>query len=288
VQPGISSFAFGWAVGTPLPPSPHPFTTDALLDFAVAHRVPVIQFGDNLPLHSLSDAQLDTFSQRARAHHIAIETGARGLTPEHLARYIEISRRLDARLLRFVIDAKEHEPSVDDVIQLIRDALPALRAANLTLGLENHDRFPCATLRRLVDTLASDHVGICLDTANSLGAGEGLREVLHHLAPVCVNLHVKDFAIERLPYLMGFTITGRSLGEGMLPLPDVLSAVARHGRCATAVIETWPSPEPTPAATLAKEARWAEQGLAILRHALGQLPNPPAKNFPVPGTTRSL
>jgi sugar phosphate isomerase/epimerase len=268
MQLGLSSFAFGWAVGTPSAPSPTPFTVDTLLDLAVAHRVPVIQFGDNLPLHPLDDATLDAFAARARAQGVAIETGARGLTPDHLQRYIAISRRVDARFLRFVADAKGHEPSVDEITGILREALPALGAANLVLGLENHDRLSCATLRRLVDALCSEHVGICLDTANSLGAGEGIREVLHHLAPVCVNLHVKDFAIERLPYLMGFTVSGRPLGQGMLPLTDTLRAVAASGRCATAVVELWTPPELEPAATLAKEAAWAVQSTHALRTAL--------------------
>jgi 3-oxoisoapionate decarboxylase len=272
MQPGISSFAFGWAAGASSPPAARRFDELALLDFAAAHEVPVIQFGDNLPLHELSAERLDALALRARAQRITIETGARGLTPGHLQRYIELSRRLDARFLRFVIDAKGHEPSVADVHAIVREALPALRSAQLVLGIENHDRFPGATLRRLVDELASGHVGVCLDTANSLGAGEGIREVLAHLAPVCVNLHVKDFAITRLPYLMGFTVSGRALGEGMLPLDEVLAAVARSGRCGTAVVELWPPPEPDLAATLAKEADWAAKSIHALRTALSRLP----------------
>jgi sugar phosphate isomerase/epimerase len=86
-----------------------------------------------------------------------------------------------------------------------------------------------------------------------------------------VNLHVKDFAIERLPYLMGFTVTGRALGEGMLPLDRVLAAVDAHGRCSTAVVELWPPPEADTTATLAKEMRWAKQSVDVLRQALARL-----------------
>ena len=55
MQLGVSSFAFGWAVGTPAPDGAPAFAADSLLDFAVAHAAPVIQFGDNRPLHALSD-----------------------------------------------------------------------------------------------------------------------------------------------------------------------------------------------------------------------------------------
>lgn len=274
---GLSSYAFGWAAATPSPPVGRHFTPDTLLDFAAARRVPVIQFGDNLPLHRIDPAELDAFAARALARGIAIETGARGLTAAHLQCYIELSRRLDARLLRFVIDAAGYAPAMDDVIALVREALPELRAAGVVLGIENHDRFPSVVLRGLIDEIGSEHVGICLDTANSLGAGEGIGEVLALLAPVCVNLHLKDFAIERLPYLMGFTVTGRSLGHGQLPIDRVLAAVAEHGRCGTAVLELWTPPEPEIAATLAKEARWADESLAVLHAALARLP--PASAF---------
>lgn len=269
MQLGISSFAFGWAVGHS---DLSAFTADSLLEFAVTHEVPVIQFGDNLPLHTWTNDQLDEFAARAHARDIDIETGARGLTPEHLKRYIAISRRLDARLLRFVIDAKGHEPDVAKITAIIHPALPALEAADLVLGIENHDRFPCATLQRLVETIGSDYVGVCLDTANSLGAGEGIGEVLSHLAPWCVNLHMKDFAIERAPSAMGFNVTGRPLGEGMLPIERVLSAVSICGRCRTAVVETWPAPETEMSATLAKELQWAERSVERLRNALVPLP----------------
>jgi sugar phosphate isomerase/epimerase len=280
MQLGVSSFAFGWAVSTPSPPAPHLFDANALLAFAAGHHVPVIQFGDNLPLHAMEDGALMEFARRAHSHRIAIETGARGLTPEHLHRYSELSQRVDARLLRFVIDGQGYEPAADEVIAIIRGALPALRAANVVLGIENHDRFPGAVLRRLIDDVDSENVGVCLDTANSLGAGEGIGEVLRQLAPVCVNLHVKDFAIERLPYLMGFTVSGRSLGEGMLPLQTVLATVERHGRCQTAVVELWTPPEPEITATLAWEADWAVASVNRLRAALDSSGTPGTATAP--------
>lgn len=269
---GISSFAFGWAVGNPPPPPQPPFSEESLLDFAIAHQVPVIQCGDHLPLHRRTREELAAFATRAQAAGVAIETGARGLTPEHLERYVALSQRLGARRLRFVIDTRDYAPTPAEITALLRDAVPALRAAGVVLGLENHDRLAAATLRQIVDAIASDEVGVCLDTANSLGAGEGIDEVLARLAPVCVNLHVKDYAIERLPWLMGFTITGRSLGRGSLPLARVLDALAPYPRCTTAVVETWPPPEPVLADTVAKERRWAEESVATLRTALAARP----------------
>jgi sugar phosphate isomerase/epimerase len=264
MKPGVSSYAFGWAVRAGA------FTPDRLLDFAIEQQLPVIQVGDHVPLHRLEPAALDHLAARARSARVEVDIGARGLTSAQLETQLAVSRRVGARLLRFVIDEGDYEPSLETIASLLRNALSSLASAGVTLALENHDRFPCATLRRLVDALDDAHVGICLDTANSLGAGEGIAEVLDQLAPVCVNLHLKDFAIARLPHLMGFTVTGRPLGEGQLPLGEVLATLSRQDRCQTAVVETWPPPEPEMSATLAKEFDWAVRSVRVLRAALGQ------------------
>ena len=50
---------------------------------------------------------------------------------------------------------------------------PHSKRAGVCLAIENHDRFPCATLAEILDRLDSPCAGICLDTANSLGCLEG-------------------------------------------------------------------------------------------------------------------
>jgi sugar phosphate isomerase/epimerase len=268
MQLGVSSYAFGWAVGVAGHLPPVPFDELALLAFARTHHLGLVQFGDHIPLHAFDAARLARLHAAASTggDTIAIETGARGLTEPHLNRFLEVSRALNARLLRFVIDGPGYEPAVDDVVALLRAALPALEAADLTLGIENHDRFPARTLRMIIERIGSERVGICLDTANSLGAGEGLGYVLDQLAPHTVNLHVKDFAISRVPYAMGFTVEGRPAGQGMLDVPALRTTLLKHRRCRTAVLETWTPPEAALVDTLAKERRWAEESLAYLKH----------------------
>jgi sugar phosphate isomerase/epimerase len=265
MQLGVSSYAFGWAVGVAGHPPPSSFGEHDLLAFARAQGLRLVQFGDHVPLHTFDAARLARLDAAARAGGIAIETGARGLTEAHLRDHVAVAQRLGAPLLRFVIDGPGHEPGIDEVVALLRAALPLLAGAGLVLGLENHDRFPARTLRTLVERVGSARVGICLDTANSLGAGEGLEHVLDELAPHTVNLHVKDFAITRVPYAMGFTVEGRPAGHGRLEVPALLGRLGAHGRCRSAVLETWTPPEPTLAQTLAKERRWAEQSLAYLK-----------------------
>ena len=224
-----------------------------------------MQFGDNLPLHKLSAERLTALQRRAERDGITLEIGARGLTDEHLNRYVNLCCQFRARLLRFVIDAPDYEPTTDEVVTVLRKATPLLYRHGIVLGLANHDRLKASEFAGIVERVDSPNVGICLDSVNSMGAGEGLAEVVRSQRPYTVNLHVKDFGIERLPHLMGFQIDGRPAGQGLLNVPWLMAQIAPFGRCETAILEQWVVPEDDPSATIAKEAgsrssRWMTSG----------------------------
>ncbi len=265
MQLGISTYTYGWAVGVPGNRPENPLDEQALLNRANAFGLRVVQIGDNLPLHELPAERLNELKKRLDSELIRLEIGARGLTEAHLQGYIGLSYSLKSRLLRFVIDAPDYAPSIDEVVSILRNALPVLERMNLTLGLENHDRLLAREFADIVERVGSPNVGICLDSVNSMGAGEGLVEVVNTLSPYTVNLHLKDFGIRRLPHQMGFQIDGRPAGQGMLNIPWLLEQVSRYGRCQTAILEQWVVPEATLTATIAKEAAWAEESMDYLQ-----------------------
>ena len=252
---GISSFTYGWSVGAGA------MDARSLVARAAEFGLRRVQFGDNLAAETFSDEDLGFLPSCG----MTVELGARGLTLDRAIRYVELCRRTGAPLLRFVIDGPGYEPSEGEVTRILLELLPRLADAGVTLGIETHDRWTAAAYRRVVASVGHPLVGICLDTANSLGAGEGLGEVLAALAPFCVNLHVKDFAVRRLPHLMGFTVGGRPAGQGMLDLPALLDAITPHRRCLSATLELWTVPETNPADTLRKEQRWAEESIRFLK-----------------------
>jgi 3-oxoisoapionate decarboxylase len=274
IQLGISSFAYGWATSTnhtgtatadqPGNPPADLFDEQTLLDRATAFGLRLVQFGDNLPLHELPPERFDALRQRVENEGITVEVGAKGMTDARLDQYIGLARSLNSRLLRFVIDEPGYEPPVANVIALIQNALPDLERTNITLGIENHDRLTARQYADIVEQVGSPHVGICLDSVNSMGAGEGLAEVVRTLAPHTVNLHLKDFGIRRLPHLMGFQIDGRPAGRGMLDIPWLVAQLAPFGRCQTAVLEQWVVPETTLSVSIAKETEWADESVNYL------------------------
>lgn len=265
MQFGISTYTYGWAIGIPGSYPAYPLTEQGLLDKAVELGIQLVQFGDNLPLHELPESRLQALQERAIREGISLEIGARKLTVEHLNGYIQLAERLNARLLRFVIDGPDYRPSVDEVVAILKEAVPELEKRRITLGIENHDRLKAAEFALIMKRVGSLRVGICLDSVNSMGAGEGLEQIVETMAPYTVNLHLKDFGIERLPHLMGFQIDGRPAGQGMLNIPWLVETIQRTGRCQTAILEQWVVPEANLEATIAKEDAWAVESIAYVR-----------------------
>jgi 3-oxoisoapionate decarboxylase len=263
---GLGSYACAWAIGVPgYEPPEAPMDAFGLLRFADELGLKLIQIADNLPLHEVSEAKRYALRDEARHRGISIEVGTRGILPDVLHPYIEIARFFESPILRVVVDTKDHHPSPEEVVSLVRAALPALEAAGITLAIENHDRFKARTLAKIVAELHHPNVGICLDTVNSFGSLEGPEAVLDAVGRYVVNLHVKEFTIRRVPHNMGFIVTGMPAGQGMLDVPWLLQTLKNCGRSFNAIIELWPSPEATMRETVAKELDWARQSAAYLR-----------------------
>ena len=218
-----------------------------IIDHAIHYDMDCVQLCDNLPWDSLS--HLD-------AHRIPIELGTTGL--KTLSMWIELAGRLRSPILRLVIDTPEHHPDSDEVIAYVRPLLHQLEAQGTILAIENHDRFPVAVLARIVTELDSPLIGICLDTANSIGAGEGIATVLETLAPITLCLHLKAISIHRVPNKMGFRVEGAKPNEGVVDFASTWAAIASRSLCQSVILEQWP-PDP------ALEYEWAEAGIAWMK-----------------------
>jgi len=269
VRLGISSYTYAWAVGVPGAPPERPLGANELIERAANLGADVLQIADNLPLQTWSAREIRGLTIRARDAGVKLELGTRGTAPAHVRRYLELAHAVGSGLVRVVIDAPCDEPTPEEVVRRLAPLRDDFLTAGVTLAIENHDRFTTAELRWMIASLGSDWAGICLDTVNSLGALEGPDVVIATLAPLAVNLHVKDFIISRAWHAMGFTVEGRPAGQGRLNIHALLATVAGAGRDLTAVVELWTPPEPRLADTIAKEAAWARESMAFLRAESG-------------------
>jgi sugar phosphate isomerase/epimerase len=262
---GIGSYAYYWATGAPGYPPISPLTAHDLIDKAVAFGVRLVQIDDNLPLHTLSFADVKALVAHARDMSIELEIGTRGIQPELLRQYVALASSVGSPIVRTVIDDAGRHPSPDEVVATLQTIVPDYESADITLAIENHDRFRARTLAQIIERIGSDHVGVCLDTVNSFGALEGPGVVIEALGPLCVNLHVKDFRVRRVDHLMGFIVEGTPAGRGMLDVPWLLDSLTRFRKDPNVILELWPPPEAELDATIAKEDRWVSESIAYLR-----------------------
>ena len=260
---GVSSYSFTWAVGVAGYYPGKRLNESDLIDLAKKLDVTLVQIADNMPLHEMPEERLNALLKKATGSQIDLEVGANMLTSSNLERYIEIAEKLHSAILRFIIDGVDYRPDIHEVISIIKRAEPELKKRGIILALENHDRLFASDFLKIIEKVNSPYVGICLDCANSLGLGEGFREVVSTLAPYTVNFHLKEVYIKRKYHKMGFDVEGKPFGEGCLPLEWMLKQLP--AKCRTAILEQWTPPEKTIEETVAKEADWAQKSILYLK-----------------------
>ena len=263
---GISSYTYTWAIGMPGIIPDQSMNYQGLIERARDLDVDLLQVADNLPLDRMSEAELEAYYLAAKKQGIELEAGARGMTESGLENYIRIAGVINAPILRYVIDGPGFRPGIDFIVRIINNALPALKEHNIVLALENYERLKASDFAGIVEKIGSDHVGICLDSVNSLGSGEGLETVVKLLGPLTVNLHIKEFSIKRLDHKMGFLIEGLPAGEGMLNVPWLLEHVSE--KCQSAILEQWTPPEKKLVDTIVKEDEWAKKSILYLKNLI--------------------
>lgn len=265
---GIGTYAYMWAIGFEIggraARPERPMTAGDLLRRGHELGLHVVQYGPNLPLLALPPDELAALIEQAAAWNIEIELGTRGLETGHLREQIALARRIGARLLRTVPEVGGVTPPVEAIAPYLRAVVPDLEAAGVRLGLEN-GLIPALDLKRVLDEVGSPHVGIVLDTANSLAVSEGWRYVTEILAPYTICLHHKDFVVRRLWHMMGFIVEGRPAGKGQLDTSWLLRTLDAAAARYNVILEVWPPEQGTLAETVALENRWVEESVAYLR-----------------------
>jgi len=262
---GLSSYTYTWAVGVPGSLPVKPLSAKSLIDKAFSSGLKLVQIADNLPLEKFSNEEQKELSSYAATKYVSIEMGGRGLTPEHTIKCLEVAKTLHSPILRMVIDGTKFEPDLESVIGIIRDLLPEFKSKKIKLAIENHDRFKAREFEKIIQSVGSEWIGICLDSVNSMGAGEGFETVSKILLPYTINLHIKDFSIRRLSHKMGIVIEGRPAGQGMLNIKELINQLHVTNSCQSAILELWTPPESQIEDTLKKEEQWANESIHYLK-----------------------
>lgn len=265
MQLGISSYTYTWGVGVPGSLPPNPLSAKDLVDKAFYSGLKLVQIADNLPLENMTESELTNLFRYAYHKNVSIEMGGRSLTPEHTLKCLIAAETLQSPILRMVIDGTDFIPDIQTITGIIKDLLPEFESRKIKLAIENHDRLKAREFERIIISAGSEYIGICLDSVNSMGAGEGFEEVSRILLPYTINLHIKDFTIKRVSHKMGIIIEGAPAGKGMLNIRELVDKLTTDSLCKSAVLELWTPPEADIEDTIKKEEDWALRSIAYLK-----------------------
>lgn len=265
---GIGTYCYMWSIGFPGAEPQNPMTALELLAKAREFGLHVVQYGPNLSLGTLPEAQLIDLLARAKEWNIDLEVGTRGLGPEHLRQQLASAKRVGSKILRTIPELEGGiTANAQELTALLQAILPDLAAARVKLAMEN-GKVPAAVLDQVIRSLSSPWVGITLDTVNSLAIPEGTEQVVKTLAPHTVCLHIKEFVVKRVWHMMGFTVEGKPAGQGQLDIPWLLDVLRAAGASGNAILELWPPEQNTLEETTALERAWVAESIAYLRRLI--------------------
>ncbi|MFT4013523.1 MAG: TIM barrel protein [Paracoccus sp. (in: a-proteobacteria)] len=267
---GLGSYAFRWSIGIKDKQPSRPMTAIEVLDIAHDHGLSVVQYADNLPLDRLTVDEHLALKARADDYGMALELGTQGFNAEELARYIPIGERIGSNILRVALDADDALIPVPELAAQLRGLLPDGKRAGLRFAIENHFNYPSPRMVELLDAVADDSLGVCLDVANSICAGEWPMATVRMLAPYTINLHFKDYQITPDPYGVGFRIHGTPLGEGRAELAEVLDCLSHCPPEMSVILEHWLPHSEDMEATRAQEHVWLDRTVAAARRLVPQ------------------
>jgi sugar phosphate isomerase/epimerase len=259
---GLGTYAFFWQWHAT---AETPLSMIDMVNRTADLGVRLFQICDYPAIDSYDTSDLDQLRVRATERGVRLELGTRGVQPQHLRRYLEMARRLDATLVRSMINTADHRPSPDEAVELLTSVAPVFEEAGVTIALETYEQVPVSTLVDIVTRVGAPSIGICVDPANCVAALELPTATVEAVAPYARNIHVKDFAFSRQNGWVGFTLAGCPLGEGLLDYRHLITTTQARELGLSQIIEHWLPWQGDSAGTIRTENDWNLHNLDYLR-----------------------
>jgi sugar phosphate isomerase/epimerase len=118
------------------------------------------------------------------------------------------------------------------VSEVLKRASDQAHAAGVRLLLENHSDFTVDEYERIVHDVGRDRMGVFLDLINPIVTFDDPMRAIERLAPLASSGHIRDFELRSIQqadnyHRRGFEVLYRYPGEGVAPLPALLSKLAQ-------------------------------------------------------------
>ena len=251
---GVTSFAFRHLVAAGRL-SPRGF-----LELAKAVGAEAAQPCENLLQPGRPTGELQELGRAARSLGLTLELGASCSGEDDLGAAIRMAEVCGAERLRVVLAPR----ASSDWIAVLRASGRVAAGAGISVAVENHFAATPREVADLIRAVGDPRVAACVDPLNAMVRLVGPAEAIRDLAPLAVTGHAKDARVVR--HGVGFAVEGCPLGEGHALVRELVDALAAAGTY-TLHAESWMDAAGDEEATLAREERWAREGVAFLKAA---------------------
>jgi sugar phosphate isomerase/epimerase len=220
-----------------------------------------------------SHERVKALRSKADELNLFIETGTDGTDPEQVANDLYFSQEIGSEVMRITIESNRHSKAVSLGEQLkaaamrLRRVVPLAKSLGIRLAIENHQDLTAPELVSVLERVDVEHVGICLDTGNSLALLEDPILTAEILAPYTFTTHFKDCAFTSSPY--GTKISHTGLGRGLLPLVRIFEIIKKQAHDPNVNIEVVSEPGFTEGESLARENQIVADSVRYARNVLG-------------------
>jgi sugar phosphate isomerase/epimerase len=118
------------------------------------------------------------------------------------------------------------------VSEVLKRASDQARAVGVRLLLENHSDFTVDEYERIVHDVGRDCMGVFLDLINPIVTFDDPMRAIERWAPLASSGHIRDFELRSIQqsdnyHRRGFEVLYRYPGEGVAPLPALLTKLAQ-------------------------------------------------------------
>jgi sugar phosphate isomerase/epimerase len=241
---------------------------EELLDYASANNVYLVQLYNNIDLLAFEQTDLKRIKAYADDRRIELAIGGVGIDASYLQELLQIAEQLDSITIRTIIappKGSDGRYETETVIDMIGSSIEQFEEAGRTLLIENHDRYTSKEYAAIIEAVNSEALGVCFDSANSIGTLEHFRDSFKLLKEFIVSCHFKEYCIERLDTKLGFIVEGCRPGTGENIAEEFLNLMKSKDDELDVVLEQWVPYQGTIEETLRVEKEWADEGIRILK-----------------------
>ena len=178
-------------------------------------------------LGNADPAHLRKVRALAESFGMYLELDTRGTEPSHLDKALRICKALGGDVVRtYVSVGGDVAQQLDQAPRNFRAVLPLCEELGVRIALENHEYESSRQLVRVVEEIASEHIGLQVDTGNSMPIWEDPLEAVKTMAPHAISSHFKDQAV--MMEKGEPCVVGVPLGRGRVDCAECFRVLAKN------------------------------------------------------------